>query len=69
MVPKGVRSRKLIPKIMRKGIKVIKNNQPIKTRAVSGIGLDDLSGVFKTLLIPYEFEILSKIASSVLQVR
>jgi len=43
MVPKGVRSRKLIPKIMRKGIKVIKNNQPIKTRAVSGMGLEDLS--------------------------
>ncbi len=41
MVPSGVRSKKLIPKIIKKGKKVIKNNQPINTRAVAGIGLED----------------------------
>ena len=31
----------ILPKIIKKGKKVIKNNQPINTRAVAGMGLED----------------------------
>jgi len=47
----------------------MRNSQPMKTKAVTGICLDVVASESKVVAVPYELGEFSKMASSVRQVR